>query len=192
MTSTPRQRKASSKAEKEKEAEQAEPIDEVQQQQVVDQLREEALEQMELAQSIFSTVCTGAMMLCLLLGVTTSEDIQGWMQVIIAVVLHWGAIQIAATAKPGAAASYGFSGTYVPTLFMLLSILGVAASIYTTNSSNIKLGSKRHFDDHGHHLSLALSNVVTMLGALYLKHDSQSTKKALEQLEQSKYHFKSL
>lgn len=190
MTSTPRQRKASSKADIA--TEQAEPIDEVQQQQVVDQLREEALEQMELVQSIFSTVCTGAMMLCLLLGVTTSGDIQGWMHVIMAVVLHWGAIQIAATAKPGAVASYGFSGTTVPALFMLLSILAVAVSIYTTNSSNITLGSKRHFDDHGHHLSLALSNIVTMLGALYLKHDSQTTKKALEQLEQSKYHFKSL
>ena len=166
-------------------------MDEDQQQQVVDQLREEALEQMELVHRIFSTVCTGAMVLCLLLGMTAAREMQGWFHVIMAVILHWGASQIAVTAKPGVTASGGFSGTYVPSLFLILSILGVAASVYITHNSSIKFGSNR-FDDHGHHLSLALSNVVTILGALYLKHDSQATKKALEQLEQSKYHFKSL
>ena len=209
MTSTPRQRKQASKKNPQQQQqqqqqqqpdadegdEQAEPMDETEQQQVVDQLREDALEQMELVHGIFSTVCRGAMMLSLLLGVTTG-DVQGWMHVILAVVLHWGAIRMAATAKPGTnTSSYdnGFT-TYGVPILVLLTVMRVVLSMNnsTNNSSSIKVGRKNQHDDHVHHLGLALSNVVTMLGAMYLKHDSQSTKKALEELEKSKYRYKSL
>lgn len=165
------------------------PLDEDDQEEIVQSLTEEAQEQMELIHSIFSRVCEAAIFLCLLVGMAT-PDVWCWIHVIGASVLHWGSIQVAATAKPGS----DDRGTF-QTYFPLLAVLAVAAVVVrpggATAASKRSLSSERE-DDLSHHLGLAISNIVTMGGAFYLKWDSRSTRKALEDLERSKYRYKSL
>lgn len=169
-----------------KEKEPVEPLDEQEQEKVVQSLMDEANEQIELIHNIFSRICEAAILLCLIVG-ATSADPWSWLHVVGASFLHWGAIQVAATAKP-----QKDERSIIRKIAPLAVVVVVAGAFLYPNSSRPKR-AKRHIDhDVSHFMGLAMSNVVTMIGALYLKWDSKSTKKALEDLEKSKYHFKSL
>lgn len=184
-TKTARRRKNDNTTEKV-----VEPLDEVLQEQQVAQLRQDAQEQMELIHSIFSRVCEGAMFLCLTLGVA-SQDVYCWVHVATAIFLHWSAISIARV-DSGTNSSEGYA-KYMPVIALislLVAVFGFAEQTptTTTSSKNPYMAEMEHL----HHLGLAGSNVVTMLGALYLKRDNQATNQQIAALENSKYKYKSL
>jgi len=207
MAFTPRQRKKGFRREspdqQQQDKEQVQPIDEAEQQQIVDELRQSALKQMEMIQTIFSTACKGAMLLSLLLGITTG-DVKGWIHVLLSIFLHWLAIQTAASAKldvnntgNGANTCINSNNNNSSTLSLFttcMPILILLVVVFTSVFKNFSSTNHKNYshNDYIHHLGLALSNVVTMLGAVYIKHDSKSTKIALEQLDQSQYRYKSL
>ena len=170
-----------------------EPIDETEQAQLVEQLRQQALEQMDLIHNIFSRVCEAAMVLCILLGLTSMTDFFGWAHVLGSVALHWAARSIAANIKTTTISSqqqqHTAGGAVFDKILPVVALLTVVAILPLTLEN---IGSSSSGSGHDHHLGMALTNIVTMLGALYIKHDSQSTMKQVETLEKSKYNYKSL
>jgi hypothetical protein len=169
--------------------EKVEPIDEVEQEREIRRLRFEAYEQMELIHNVFSRVCEGAMLLSLVLGVT-SQDTWCWIHVAGSIFLHWSATRIVASAKPGGTDGGAEYHTFLP-LVALLVCVAVFVYEHSTKGNPTYIRNKG-VDDNMNHIGLAIANVLTMLIALYLERDSQSTKDQIVELEKSKYRYKSL
>jgi hypothetical protein len=167
-----------------------EPIDEVEQEREIQRLRFEAYEQMELIHNVFSRVCEGAMMLSLVLGVT-SQDTWCWIHVAGSIFLHWSATRIVASAKPGGTHRGGQYHTFLPLVALLVCVAAFVYE-YRTKGNPDDIRNKDIVDDNMHHIGLAIANVLTMLIALYLERDSQHTKDQIAELEKSKYRYKSL
>ena len=107
----------------------------------------------------------------------------------IAIGLHWSAISIAAMGQDESQSSSGYQ-KYLPVVALI--ILVVIFVPQTTSSDKSARSDSIAEMEQLHHLGLAGSNVVTMLGALYLKRDNETTSKQIRQLENSKYKYKSL
>jgi hypothetical protein len=169
--------------------EQVEPIDEVEQEREIQRLRFEAYEQIELIHNVFSRVCEGAMLLCLVLGVT-SQDTWCWIHVTGAIFLHWSATRIVASAKPGGSDQNSEYHIFLAVVTIL--VVGVVFLYEYTNNQNPADLRNKDIGDNMHHMGLAIANVVTTLLALYLKRESQDTKNQIAELERSRYRYKSL
>ncbi|CAB9507142.1 expressed unknown protein [Seminavis robusta] len=166
------------------EKEQVEPMDEVEQDKEIELLRIEAYEQMDLMHNVFSRICEGAMFLCLILGVA-SQDLWCWIHVVGGIFLHWGATRIVASSRP----TQEDSGLHQILPFVALVVVAAVFAFQYIRKEAVK---NDYVDDQMHHMALALSNAVTMLAALYLRWDCQSTQQQISQLEKSKYRYKSL
>jgi hypothetical protein len=55
-----------------------------------------------------------------------------------------------------------------------------------------QIWSKNHFDLDTTHLGLAVANAITLAGGFLLRWDRSDTERALDELNQARYHYKSL
>jgi len=168
-----------------------EPMDEIEQAKLVKKMRQDAMAQMELIHNIFSRVCEAAMVLCLVLGVA-AQDMWGWVHVVLSIGLHWGASSMANMAVAANTTTTTSSSSAIQKVLPIITLLTVLMILPKTFRGSQSMSSNTNDDDHSHHLGLAISNVVTMLGAMYLKHDGHTTMKSIEELENSKYSHKTL
>ena len=174
---------------------QAELIDRDEQDKLVEELRVESEKQQAQIERIFGYLGRVAAVLSLLLALlvqvrqttpTTAAVLLGWTHALLAALLHFnatGSSKITSSSLPHDPTTPSLAWNIIGPLFLSALVAGFGLFV----------ARRRNDEDRiRFHYSLLLSNLVVLLGAMWVRHERFQSEQSIRRLHAAKYHYKSL
>lgn len=146
------------------------PIDEADQEEIAKKLEEEAAAQMKEISNIFGALCVVATIFCLGFALVLASDRLEMIHGLVASGLHFAAMKYSTRIA---------SPYYHDILVVVVAVVPVMLLFTTTDESDF-------------HWSMSLANLLTSGVAVFLRLENRSTSKAIRDLHDAKYQYKSL
>ena len=148
-----------------------EPLDEDEQDQITKTLAHDASTQMKEISDIFGVICAFAAIACLI-AVVVADSMRARAHAVVASVLHFAARRLSSNEK---SSQFVMEGLLIGMSILPIPLSWLAGAL-----------------DSEFYWSLSAGNLLTTIGAIFIRREYQSTNKAILDLRSAKYRYKSL